>query len=215
MSLRNQALTVFVNHARSRRNGPTAQAVGRLRAVHRPTRNATNAQQLENTYRLSSARALRNRLYIMCIEAISRGTTVGYDVTDQRGNTRYLEIYPRFHYIEVQNEVHNEALTATVPIGTLLVFVSDNMDRTRGMIFRTIIFNEIEHNNHRGPQARWSRASSRRARSTRLSGITLASELFTTNILNHMRFYPRAERLALSMRFTPTDQPYGITRRFV
>lgn len=210
MSLRNQALAVFVNH--SRRNGPSAQAVGRLRAVHRPTRNRTNAQQLENTYRLSTARALRNRLYIMCIEAISRGTTIGYDVTDQRGNTRYLEIYPRFHLIE--NEVQNEALTATVPIGTLLVFVSDNMDRTRGMIFRTIIFNEIEQHVV-DPQARWSRASSRRARSTRLSGITLANELFTTNILNHMRFYPRAERLALSMRFTPTDQPYGITRRFV
>jgi len=209
MSLRNQALSVFVNDAQSRRNGSTAQVLGRLRAVHRPTRNATNVQQLENTYRLSTARALRNRLYIMCIEAISRGTTVGYDVTDQRGNTRYLEIYPRIHYIE------NEVLTATVPIGTLLVFVSDNMDRTRGMIFRTRIFNEIDNNNYIDPQARWARASSRRARSTRLSGISLASDLFTTDILNHIRFHPRTQRLALSMRFTPTNQPHGIIRRIV
>lgn len=208
MSLRNQALAVFVNH--TQRNGPTAQALGRLRAVHRPTRNATNAQQLENTYRLSTARALRNRLYIMCIEAISRGTTMGYNAVDRNGNMRYLEIYPRFHYIE--NEVPNEVQTTAVPMGTLTVYVSDGPDRTRGMIFRTQMFNEIEHNN-RGPEARWSRASSRRARS-RLSGLGLSDDLFTTDILNHLRFHPRTQRLALSMRMTPTEEPFGITRQF-
>lgn len=206
MSLRNQALAVFVNHTQSRRNGPTAQVLGRLRAVHRPTRNATNAQQLENTYNLRTARALRNRLYIMCIEAISRGTTMGYSAVDRNGNMRYLEIYPRFHYIE------NEVQTTAVPIGTLAVYVSDGPDRTRGMIFRTQMFNEIENNN-RGPEARWSRASSRRARS-RLSGLGLSDDLFTTDILNHIRFHPRTQRLALSMRMTPTEEPFGITRQF-
>ena len=210
MSIRNNALAVFVNHMQNRRrNGQAAQAVGSLRAVHRPTRNATNAQRLENTYRLSTARALRNPLYMMCIEAISHGNTVGYNAVDRSGNLRYLEIYPRFHLIE-----NNEADQQTaVPIGTLKVYVSDGPDRTRGMMFLTQIFNEHNNVNYRGPEARWSRASSRRARS-RLSGLSLGNDLFTTDILTHLRFHPRTQQLALSMRFTPTDDLYGITHQF-
>lgn len=201
---RNQALSVVVNELMQRRNG--VETVGRLRAVHRPTRTSTNANRLRETHRRTTTQALHNRLYIMCIDAVSRGNVAGYYVSDRSGNTRYLEIQPTFHIVAGNN---------AGAIGTLTVYVSDGPDRVRdGRMFHThILIDDPLARNVQNEELRWSRASSRRARSIR-TNISFSDDDLATDILNHIRFQPRARRLTLSMAFEPT-QALGVVRYYL
>jgi len=212
---RNQALAVVVNELVQRRGRSNVETVGRLRTVHRPTRNSTNADLLRETHRRVTVSGLANRLYLMCIEAVSRGITTAYDLRDRSGNARYLEIHPTFHMM-VDNDLNNNARSGLlVHIGTLTVFVSDGPDRARAghMVHTRILIDDPTARAIQNEELRWSRASSRRARSNR-ANISLSNDLFTTDILNHIRFQARAQRLTLSMTFTPTP-PLGVVRNFL